>query len=236
MSNLRTHPNPELTRWSFGEGVPASTHRFRAWRTLLRGTMQLLWDIRVYNRHYEPTRGSAVYICNHQSFFDPILMSYALYRPMNYMARDSLFRNPGFRRLIASVNAFPVRRGKADTGALKEAIRRLRAGGQLVMFAEGTRTTDGKIGEFLPGVAMLAQRAAEWIVPVVIDGAYEAWPRDHILPSRGKIIVQYAPPIPSKQVRKMPSGDFVNELRRQLIEMQTDVRRRVGRPELNYDD
>ena len=75
MSVQRSHPNPELTRWSFGEGVPASTHRFRAWRTLLRGTMQLLWDIRVYNRHYEPTRGSVIYICNHQSFFDPILMS-----------------------------------------------------------------------------------------------------------------------------------------------------------------
>jgi 1-acyl-sn-glycerol-3-phosphate acyltransferase len=203
-------------------------------RRFFQVTISLGWKARIYNRQFEPTRGGAVYICNHQSFLDPILMSYALRRPMSYMARDTLFHIPLFKQVITALNAFPVRRGTADTGALKEAMRRLKAGGQLVVFAEGTRTLDGRIGPFLPGVALLAQRSAEWTVPVVIDGAYEAWPRTQKLPSPGSIVVRYAPPIHRDEARKMDAETFINHVRNVLIEMQADVRRRAGRPALKY--
>jgi 1-acyl-sn-glycerol-3-phosphate acyltransferase len=203
-------------------------------RRFFQVTVSLGWKARIYNRQFEPTRGGAVYICNHQSFLDPILMSYALRRPMSYMARDTLFHIPLFKQVITALNAFPVRRGTADTGALKEAMRRLKAGGQLVVFAEGTRTLDGRIGPFLPGVALLAQRSAEWTVPVVIDGAYEAWPRTQKLPSPGSIVVRYAPPIHRDEARKMDAETFINHVRNVLIEMQADVRRRAGRPALKY--
>jgi 1-acyl-sn-glycerol-3-phosphate acyltransferase len=205
-------------------------------RRFFQVTISLGCNIRVYNRHFEPTRGGAVYICNHQSFLDPVLMSFALRRPMSYMARDTLFHVPLFKQFITALNAFPVRRGTADTGAMKEAMRRLKAGGQVVVFAEGTRTLDGRIGRFLPGVALLAQRSAEWIVPVVIDGAYEAWPRTQILPSPGSSIsVQYAQPIHRDEARKMDAKTFINHVRNVIVEMQTEVRRRAGRPELKYD-
>jgi 1-acyl-sn-glycerol-3-phosphate acyltransferase len=205
-------------------------------RRFFQVTISLGCNIRVYNRHFEPTRGGAVYICNHQSFLDPVLMSFALRRPMSYMARDTLFHVPLFKRFITALNAFPVRRGTADTGAMKEAMRRLKAGGQVVVFAEGTRTLDGRIGRFLPGVVLLAQRSAEWIVPVVIDGAYEAWPRTQILPSPGSSIsVQYAQPIHRDEARKMDAKTFINHVRNVIVEMQTEVRRRAGRPELKYD-
>jgi 1-acyl-sn-glycerol-3-phosphate acyltransferase len=203
-------------------------------RRFFQVTVSLGWKARIYNRQFEPTRGGAVYICNHQSFLDPILMSFSLRRPMSYMARDTLFHIPLFKQVITALNAFPVRRGTADTGALKEAMRRLKAGGQLVVFAEGTRTLDGRIGPFLPGVALLAQRSAEWTVPVVIDGAYEAWPRTQKLPSPGSIVVRYAPPIHRDEARKMDAETFINHVRNVLIEMQADVRRRAGRPALKY--
>lgn len=234
MTALRSHPNPKLRRWRFANVQPPSP-LYRFAKRFFQVTMVPLWKIRVFNRHYEPTEGGVLYICNHQSFLDPILMSFSLRRPMNYMARDSLFRFPGFRPLIQALNAFPVRRGKADTGALKEAMRRLKRGGQVVVFAEGTRTHDGRIGPFLPGVAMLAQRAAKWIVPVVIDGAYEAWPRTQALPSFGRMIVQYAPPIPQDEVRTLKPDAFINRVRDTLIEVQADVRRRAGRPALEYE-
>lgn len=230
-----TCPNPLLERLRLPQGVARSNAPYAIMRRALQVFMTLLWSVRVYNRHYEPATGGAVYICNHQSFLDPILMSYGLRRPMNYMARDSLFRMPGFRELIFAFNAFPVKRGSADLGALKEAMRRIKEGGQLVIFAEGTRTLDGTIGPFLPGVAMLAQRAAAWTVPVVIDGAYEAWPRTQSLPSAGHhIFVEYGKPIPQAQVRKLSAQEFVTQMRSRMIEMQTDMRRRAGRPELKY--
>jgi len=234
LKSLPSFPNPELSGLRLPKGVPGSRPLYFSARLALQVLMPIAWKVRVLNRHYEPTRGGAVYICNHQSFLDPILMSFSLRRPMNYMARDTLFRIPGFKQIITALNAFPVRRGKADTGAMREAMRRLKAGRQVVIFAEGTRTEDGRIRRFLPGVALLAQRSAEWTVPVVIDGAYEAWPRTQKFPSPGSIVVQYAEPIRREQARKMGAETFIAQVRGTIIEMQTDIRRRVGRPALEY--
>jgi 1-acyl-sn-glycerol-3-phosphate acyltransferase len=232
---LHSYANPRLYYRHFAPGVPKARWHYRVMRRFFQVTMSGLWKIRVFNRHYEPTSGSAVYISNHQSFLDPMLMSFSLVRPMNYMARDTLFNTPIFKQMISCVNAFPVKRGTADLGAMKEAMRRLKAGGQVVLFAEGTRSEDGKLRPFLPGVAMLSQRAADWTVPVLIDGAFEAWPRSQMLPSPGSVVVQYAPPIPQSVARSMPATDFVEMVRQQLIAVQRDVRRRAGRPELDYD-
>ncbi|MFP4356464.1 MAG: lysophospholipid acyltransferase family protein [Phycisphaerae bacterium] len=230
-----SYPNPQLRRWTFGPDVPVPNSLYRVMRRVFQGWMTAFWKIRVFNRHYEPASGGAVYISNHQSFLDPMLMSLALRRPMSYMARDSLFRMPGFKQIIEALNAFPVKRGKADTGALKEAMRRLKKGGQVVVFAEGTRTRDGRIGPFLPGVAMLAQRAAEWTVPVLIDGAWEAWPREKKVPGIGHIVVQYGKPLSRAEARKYSPQELVDRVRDELIEIQADVRSRIGRPALDYD-
>jgi 1-acyl-sn-glycerol-3-phosphate acyltransferase len=204
-------------------------------RRFFQITMCAMWKVRVFNRHYEPPDGGAVYICNHQSFLDPMLMSLALRRPMNYMARDTLFRIPVFKQIILSFNAFPVRRDTADVAALKEAMRRLKRGQQVAVFPEGTRTYDGRIGKFLPGAAVLCQRAAEWTVPVLIDGAFEAWPRTQELPSPGSVVVQYAPPVPQKEARTRKSDEFMERVRQTIIGMQADVRRRLGKASLKYE-
>ena len=234
MRPLPSHPNPLLRSLRLPEGVPRASLWYRFMRRLLQVHFALFWKVRVFGRHHEPAEGGAVYICNHQSFLDPILMSYSLRRPVNYMARDTLFRMPGFKQLIASLNSFPVRRGTADTAAMKEALRRLKRGGQVAVFAEGTRTHDGRIGPFLPGVALLAQRAAKWTVPVLIDGAYEAWPRTQAFPSPGSIVVRYSEPIPQSEARKLDATELTARVRALLIEMQRDTRRRLGRPPLDY--
>jgi len=231
----RSHPNPLLRGWGFAEGVPRPNLWYRFMQRVSQASICALWQVRVFNRHYEPAGGSAVYICNHQSFMDPMLMGIGLQRPMNYMARDTLFRMPVFKQILKSVNAFPVKRATADTGAIKEAMRRLKAGGQVAVFAEGTRTRDGRIGPLLPGVALLSQRAADWTVPVLIDGAFEAWPRTQLVPLPGNVVVQYAPAIPQSVACQMSAEEFVGRVRRTLIDVQTDVRRRVGRPALKYD-
>ena len=135
MSRLTSFANSALNSLSTWENCAP----LRPWYALMRRLSQvfcsLYMGVRVFNRRVEPTRGSAVYISNHQSFMDPLLMAMALRRPMNFMARDSLFHWGPFAKLIDSVNAFPVKRGTADLGAMKEAMRRLKAGGQVVLFA-----------------------------------------------------------------------------------------------------
>lgn len=234
MKGPSSYPNPQLYGWSLPAGVAKSNPWYSLMRRLLHVPMCALWKVRVFNRRYEPTEGGAVYICNHQSFLDPMLMSFALRRPMNYMARDSLFRVPGLKHLIGTLNTFPVRRGTADMGALRESMRRLKAGGQLVIFAEGTRTLDGKIAPFMSGVSMLSKRAAKWTVPVVIDGAFECWPRWRAIPSTGSIVVRFAKPIPQEDAKKMSNQAFAEHVRKIIIDTQTDVRKRIGRAPLDY--
>ena len=236
MNASPSHPNPLLRAWNLRGHVDRPEPFYRLARCMLQMALCSAWRLRVFDRHHEPAEGGTVYICNHQSFMDPPLMGIALKRPVSFMARDSLFHHPVFGYIIESVNAFPVRRGQADLTALKEAMRRLKAGGQVAVFAEGTRTQDGHIARFLPGVAILAQRAAEWTVPVLIEGAYEAWPRRQGLPSLGgRIVVQYAPAIPRAEAKKHTPADFVRSVRQTLIEMQHDVRKTLGKPALEYE-
>jgi 1-acyl-sn-glycerol-3-phosphate acyltransferase len=223
-------PNPMLRGARLRPGVQRPGLWYRTLHRMAQVLFISAWRVRVFDRRFEPAGGGVLYICNHQSFLDPALMSLALRRPMNFMARDSLFRFEPFGALIRSLNAFPVKRSSADTGALKEAMRRLKAGGQLVVFPEGTRTLDGRIGPFLPGVAMLAQRAADWTVPVVIDGAFECWPRSRKIPRGGSIVVRYARPIHRSQAARLAPEDFLASVRQAMIELQSDMRRRLGRP------
>ena len=235
MTGRTSHPNPSLRTFQFAAGVPTATPFYRFSRGVIRVLFPLFWKLRVFNRHYEPSEGGAVYISNHQSFLDPMLMSLALRRPMNYMARHTLFRKAAFRHLIGALNAFPVHRGATDVAAMKEAMRRVKAGHQLVLFAEGTRTLDGRIGKLLPGVALLARRAAKWTVPVAIDGAFEAWPRSQALPSMGNVVVQYGRPLSQREVRSVKPKIFVARVRDTLIELQSEIRRSLGRPALDYN-
>ena len=229
MNSSRSHPNPLLVEYPWTEGI----QKPRPWYRFMRRVCQLCTvlgvKLRVFNRHFEPATGGAIYISNHQSFMDPVLVSLSLQRPMNYMARDSLFRNPLFKMLIESLNAFPVTRGTADTGAIKEAVRRLKRGCQVTVFPEGTRTKDGKIGNFLPGVSILSKKASEWTVPVVIDGAFDVWPRTSLLPSpTGKIVVCYGEPIHKSEAAKYKGEEFVKHVRDKIISLQHQVRKNCG--------
>jgi 1-acyl-sn-glycerol-3-phosphate acyltransferase len=193
---------------------------YRFMRYLCQMAFVLLWRGRVFGRHRFPREGGVLLIGNHQSFLDPVLVTMALHREGNYMARDSLFARPLFRALIVSLNAFPVRRGAADLSAVKELIRRLRAGAVVVAFPEGTRTPDGSIGEMRPGPFLAAQRAGCAIVPVVIDGAYEAWPRHQPFPAPRPIRVAYGEPISPHDVQSMLIDDLIAEVRRRLLALQ----------------
>ena len=237
MNDTTSYPNPRLCRWRFEPGVQTPSLYYRFMRWAARMFFSMIWKCRVFGRRTEPVSGGVVLICNHQSFFDPMLASFSLRRPCNFMARDSLFTIPGFRQLIESLYTFPIRRASADIGALKEAIRRLKAGRTLLIFPEGTRTPDVRIGPFLPGMAVLSQRAAEWTVPVVIDGAFDIWPRFQLLPTLGlQAVVQYGRPIHRDEARQYSPQEFVEHVRQALITMQTDLRRRLGRKELKYDE
>ncbi len=200
----------------------------RAWYGLLQFMSQMLYIVLTQGRAYHcdrvPTHGGVLVISNHQSYFDPILVALPICRPFNPMARDTLFRNPLFGALIRSLYAFPVRRGSADMTAVKEAIRRLRQNRIVLMFPEGTRTRDGSILPLQPGVVLIAQRAGVPILPAVIDGAFESWPRRSLLPSPHPISVIYGQPISNDELKKADPQEVIQRLHKEMVALQSEVR------------
>lgn len=150
---------------------------FLSW-ILARVVFYALFGLRLRGRENVPAEGGVVVASNHQSFLDPIIIGIALgpWRQVHYMARDSLFVGP-FGWLIRTYNAFPVRRGRADREALAEARRRLSRGLPVLVFPEGTRSADGRLGRVKAGAARLALDAGVPLLPCYIHGAYRAWGR-----------------------------------------------------------
>ena len=139
----------------------------------------------------EGLKGGVIIASNHQSFFDPVLVGMALSRPINYLARSSLFSIPLFSWLIRALGAHPLRMGRVDVAAIKGIRKLLSSGEILLVFPEGTRTHDGSLGPFKSGVGSIASRCAVPILPVCIEGAFECWPRQRVLPRPGRTAVAF---------------------------------------------
>ena len=194
-----------------------------------------MWRVRVFGMRNVPPAGGVLLACNHQSFLDPVLVTMALHREGNYMARDTLFRHPFFRRLIESLNAFPVKRSTADMGAIKEIIRRLRDGKVVVTFPEGTRTEDGSIRPLHEGSMLVAKRAGAAVVPTLIAGAFEAWPRTSRLPRTGVVRVTYGRAIMPAEAEEMSVGELTRRTEASLRELQRRDSRKSGRESVGAD-
>ncbi len=192
-------------------------------RSLCRWFSVLFFRARVHGRHHVPESGGVLLLANHQSFFDPVLTTMALAREGHFMARDTLFDVPILGRLFVSLNAYPVRRGTADISAIKETLRRLKEGKVVVAFPEGTRTRDGSIGSFLPGVPAVALKARTLIVPVLIHGAYRSWPRHRHFPLPAEVIVVYGPPIDPVPYADRGVEALTDAVRDALIRLQSQL-------------
>ena len=122
------------------------------------------------------------------------------------MARRTLFRNPVLRVIIVGYNAFAIDRDSADVKGVKSAIARLEAGNILLVFPEGTRTGNGSIGP-MKSVGVIAERAAVPIVPVLIQGAYEVWPKGRLMPHLGTISLVFGRPLSPENT----TGDAIRD-------------------------
>jgi 1-acyl-sn-glycerol-3-phosphate acyltransferase len=89
----------------------------------------------------------------------------------------------------------PVRAGRSDVDALRQARSVLERGGIVVVFPEGTRSLDGVIGEAFSGAAMLAARPDTWIVPVGVADTDLLMPRGSKLPRFGtRVTIRFGEP------------------------------------------
>ncbi len=151
------------------------------------------------------------------------------------MARDTLFRNKYFGKLISSLNAIPLKRDESDIAAMRSILSRLNQGYAVCLYPEGTRTVDGHIAEVKAGFSLLSRRGNAPVVPVVIDGMFEAWPKHRKFPRLGeRIRIRIGKPITPEQIKEMGDRDFSKHLTNIMRKMQSDMRPLSYRNKLDY--
>jgi 1-acyl-sn-glycerol-3-phosphate acyltransferase len=124
-----------------------------------------------------PMHGAVILAPNHVSNLDPPAVACGTKRrELRFMAKEELFKGL-FGRLIASLGAFPVKRGEGDTEAIRKALALLEAGEALLIFPEGSRGDGLTLGPINRGVAMMAKRTRAPVVPVGIIGTHVVKPR-----------------------------------------------------------
>ena len=118
-----------------------------------------------------PRSGPFIVAATHRSYFDPFLISAFLPRPLYFMAKRELFKNPLFGILLRTLGAFPVDRENARSSTFRTALGLLKKGGAVVIFPEGGIADAFDQNGFKAGVGTLASLSGAPILPVVVSGS-----------------------------------------------------------------
>ena len=169
--------------------------RYHFYRWLARTIWRLYGGMDVRGLENVPNSGAFLLISNHQSFLDPILVQAACPRILHSMAKSTQFSSRAFRRLMTQLNAFPVRRFETDPQAVRQILRRLNQGNAVAVYIEGERSWDGRLQSPRLGTVRVALKAGVPVVPVRIDGTYEAWPRWDRRIKRHRVTIEFRQPL-----------------------------------------
>lgn len=208
--------------------MPEHSLSKRLWYRFLQRMLQYIgvvgFGVRFWGMQNIPKEGAVLVVSSHQSHFDPPLVGMGCKRRMNYLARKTLFRFTPFRWLITSLDAIPVDLDGIGLGGFKESLRRLKRGEMVLVFPEGTRSTDGEIAPFRPGFTSLAIRSKAFILPVAIEGAYDALPRHRKIPRLSHIHVCYGRPMTPQEVASFDERQLLAEVERRVRACQQRLR------------
>lgn len=139
---------------------------------IVRFFIKLFCGLEVHGLENIPARGGAIIAANHTTWFDPVAIAISVGRPVHFMAKVELFRNPLFSWFFTRVYAFPVKRGAADRDAIRTAQRRVLEGHLLGIFPEGTRNlSKEKLLPLQGGAALIALKTGVPVIPTVTFGA-----------------------------------------------------------------
>lgn len=173
-----------------------------------------------------PKEGAVIFAPNHVSNLDPPAVACGTNkRQLAFMAKEELFKGL-FGKIIASVGAFPVRRGESDTESIRKTIALLEEGRAVLVFPEGTRGDGKHFGTVNRGVAMLAKRTNAPVLPIGVIGTHIIAPKGQKKMKRHRITIAYGKPFTYAEVaagsnEKENRELFAKELERRIVELCT---------------
>ncbi len=163
------------------------------------------------------------FAANHESIVDVLVLFRALAVPLLFILKEGLRRVPFLGWYTAAMGMIFLPRGnrRKSLENLRQCDRRIAEGFSILMFPEGTRSRDRRIGRFKPGVFLPAIEAGVPIVPVVLDGTGRILPRGGFRARPGTIRIVIGRPVPTHDLDRGDRRDLAEELRDRMIAVKT---------------
>ena len=164
---------------------------------------------------------SYIFAANHQSQFDIFVLQGYLGCDFRWLAKLELFKIPVFGKAMQLAGYIPVDRahGRKALQSLDEAARRIADGTSVIIFPEGTRSPDGKLGQFKAGAMVLAIKAGVPVVPVAIVGTHQVLAKGRLLVRPGRVEIRVGAPIATTEYTVKQKQELAERLQGQVAEL-----------------
>lgn len=195
--------------------------------------MLLLYRAQVTGLKRLYRKGPVIFVCNHFSLADPIVLSALCPRTVHFMAREQLFDKPLHNAFLRALYVFPAGQfGGARLGAIKKAMELLNKGKCFGIFPEGHRSASiTDLDEFERGAAFIALRSGVPIVPIYIDPM--CWKRFKIRATVGELI----DPLAYKQAKgSKPVDALTRRIHSELTALKEQTLSRIPRRLLQHEN
>ncbi|HSV73950.1 MAG TPA: lysophospholipid acyltransferase family protein [Chthonomonadales bacterium] len=204
-------------------GAPAPSRTsllYRVCRNAAHVLFRLTGRVRIIGHENVPESGPLIVACNHVSYLDPPLVGSSIHRECRFMARASLFRNRLFGGFISRIGAYPMDRDKPTRDMVRQTLRFLEQGYIVVMFPEGTRSSNGQLGPGESGIALFVRQSGAPVLPAAVIGPERMLPRSSRFPRPARLTVILGRPI--YITPDTPRADIVRAIMRAIAELLTE--------------
>ena len=207
---------------SFLEKIDLSPNEYRI--TLLKGIhyflhalLRLFWKIQIFGVENLPQTSPCIICANHVSYLDaPILGSslpFSVLKHTYFLGFAQYFESSFLKYSTKTCKVIPINAGTRLIDALQVAAYILKNNNSICIFPEGERSFDGSVKEFKKSIGHLAKELNLPLLPVYIDGTFEAWPRTQTLPKCRPIKVAFGIPHSPEELLAMgkklnPQDDY----------------------------
>ena len=195
-----------------------------------------LFDLKVKGPENLPEKGPYLLCSNHESYIDPVVMGsvlpWSLFRNTFALGTSDIFGQGLMRRLARWIRVVVLDPDSNLIPAMRAGAFGLRQGSVLVLYPEGERSDTGKPRVFRKGAAILSIHEQAPIVPVAIEGFYDAWPRHHKWPKLANLRLVFGKPIvppPVSEASEAAYEKLTAELKERVVGMWQELRRAEGK-------
>ena len=178
------------------------------------------WKITVIGRKKIDNSKAVVFVSNHQSEFDIMVVS-KLFAHFKWISKSEVFKVPIIGWNMRLNKYVELKRGdrKSIVQMIKDSVETIKKGSSIFIFPEGTRSKTGVLRPFSSGAFVIAKRAKIGIQPIAISGTKNILEKDGwMLNYKANVTITILDVIPYETIKDMETSDIANMVRKQITE------------------